>query len=144
MVPSKNIKTLDIWTSVAVLDSCDYFFGTDMEPEFIEFLRQCIKDNNLHAFYTCWEWICLRADVLEDDKNECQKHKARGLYRRATTVHHIKHVKEYPELALSRFYIDEQGKQQRQLISLCSRCHGEEHPEKKTGSGKKFLTEERW
>jgi 5-methylcytosine-specific restriction protein A len=119
--------------------------GAAMTPKFLEFLLQCITDDNLHAFYTCWEWICLRIDVLKDDKNECQYCKKRGLYKRATTVHHIKRIKQFPELALSKFYIDEQGNKQRQLISLCSKCHELEHPERRFKAADKiFLTEERW
>lgn len=39
---------------------------------------------------------------------------------RATMVHHIKPIKEHPELALS---LDN-------LMSLCDQCHDEMHPEK--------------
>ena len=40
--------------------------------------------------------------------------------RQATTVHHIKHYDEYPELALNND----------NLISLCEACHNNMHPEK--------------
>lgn len=40
--------------------------------------------------------------------------------RDATTVHHIKHLDEHPELAL----VDSN------LISLCADCHNKAHPEK--------------
>lgn len=48
---------------------------------------------------------------------ECRKY---GRHREAVTVHHIKHVDEYPELA----YIDSN------LESLCNACHNKMHPEK--------------
>lgn len=109
------------------------------------FVRQCIADNNVHAFYTCWEWLRVRAEVLLADKYECQKCKARGKYKRATMVHHVKHLRDFPELALSKSYIDENGVEQRQLISLCNQCHEEEHPERKHSAEKiEPLTPERW
>lgn len=112
----------------------------------LDFIKKCIAENNLHAFYTWSGWLNLRMAVLEEDKNECQKCKARGGYTRATMVHHVKHVKKYPELALSKYYIDENGDEKRQLISLCDLCHDEEHPERLRGrmKKKKLLTQERW
>ena len=47
--------------------------------------------------------------------------------RQATTVHHIKHYDEYPELALEND----------NLISLCDACHNYFHPEKAQKSNKK-------
>ena len=117
--------------------------GAAMSPELLKFLLQCIADDNLHAFYTCWEWVCIRTDVLKDDKYECQKHKAKGKYKKATTVHHVKHVRQHPELALSKQYTDEHGNKPRQLISLCRDCHEEEHPERAL-KFKQQLNEERW
>jgi 5-methylcytosine-specific restriction endonuclease McrA len=116
-----------------------------MTPEFLEFVILCIKENNTHAFYISGEWTDRREDVLDDDKYECQQCKKRGKYKRATMVHHVKHLKDHPELALSLFYIDEHGKLQRQLISLCNTCHEEEHPERRRSQkNKKPLTPERW
>jgi len=40
-------------------------------------------------------------------------------------VHHIKHLKDFPELAL----VDSN------LESLCFTCHNEEHPEKLAAAG---------
>ena len=50
----------------------------------------------------------------------CQQCKRYGKAVQATTVHHIKHADEYPELA----YDD------KNLISLCEGCHNKQHPEK--------------
>jgi hypothetical protein len=116
-----------------------------MTLELLEFVRQCIADDNVHAFYTCWVWLKRREEILELDKRECQYCKARGKYKRATTVHHAKHLKEYPELALNLYYIDDDGRQQRQLISTCFDCHEEQHPERRKNFGDiERLTPERW
>ena len=92
------------------------------------------------------QWLRERNDVLVGDKHECQKCKAKGKYTRAVLVHHVKHVRSFPELALEKFYIDEDGTRRRQLISLCDQCHDEEHPERLKGRirKKKTLTQERW
>ena len=96
------------------------------------------------SFYESKEWRALRKEVLKADKYECQVCKAKGKYERATIVHHVKHLDEHPELALERYYMDEHGKKQRQLISVSKDCHENEcHPERLRHT-KKPLTKERW
>jgi len=58
--------------------------------------------------------------ILRRDKYLCQRCKRYGRMRQATVVHHIKHLDEYPELALDPS----------NLVSLCADCHNKEHPEK--------------
>lgn len=70
--------------------------------------------------YTSYKWKKKREHILRRDMYQCQKCKRYGRMREATTVHHIKHADEYPELA----YTDSN------LISLCEACHNKEHPEK--------------
>ena len=117
-----------------------------MNKDILAFIKKCIEENNLHAFYTWSGWLNLRAEVLEENKNECQKCKARGKYSRATMVHHVKHVRQFPELALSKYYIDDTGEKKKQLVPLCDSCHDDEHPERLKGrvKKKKPLTIERW
>lgn len=112
-----------------------------MQAPDVDYVRKCIDDNNLHRFYTWAPWINLRAEVLRDDKGECQTCKRRGIYAKATHVHHLKHVRKHPELALVK--IMPGGT--RQLVSLCKACHELEHPERmrKGGCGEP-ITEERW
>lgn len=104
--------------------------------ELVKWINSLIKDNNIKAFYNSALWEHIRAEALERDNNECQKCKDRGKYSAANCVHHKKHVKKHPELALS---IDN-------LMSLCNSCHDEEHPEKlrKNKSKPRFINEERW
>lgn len=116
-----------------------------LDNELMQFAIQCVHNNNLHALYTCWDWLKLRYEVLRDDKHECQCCKAQGKYTKATMVHHEKPVKEYPELAFSKIYVDEDGKERRQLISLCNSCHEEKHPARRLKAAKvRPITEERW
>lgn len=85
------------------------------------------------AFYHTTKWKHKRKEILKRDHNSCQMCRQKGKYSRATTVHHKKHLKDIPELALT----DDN------LISLCGECHEYMHPEKhrkKIG----YRNEERW
>jgi 5-methylcytosine-specific restriction endonuclease McrA len=115
------------------------------EYEVGQWIRSLIEADNVHAFYTSGEWLHLKDDVLEEYKHECQDCKDRGKYTKATIVHHVKHLRKYPELALSKTYIDENGKEKLQLKPVCKDCHEYvEHPERLQWNKKKPLTEERW
>lgn len=108
-------------------------------------IRQWIADRNVLQFYVSYDWKKKREEVLALDKHECQKCKARGVYTRATIVHHVKHLRDRPDLALSIWHIQPDGTKVRQLVSLCDRCHEEEHPERlKQYRKQKPITEERW
>ncbi|HID0883028.1 TPA: HNH endonuclease [Clostridium botulinum] len=98
-------------------------------------LLVAIKQGNTNIFYKSTEWLNKRNNILKRDNNECQRCKSFGGYHKAECVHHIKHLKDFPELALT----DEN------LTSLCYSCHNIEHPEKlHLNVKKKFINEERW
>ena len=65
------------------------------------------------AFYHTREWRKMRAEIL--------------------TVHHVKHRKDAPELALT----------ESNLMSLCQECHEDMHPEFRY-KPKGFQNHERW
>ena len=71
-------------------------------------------------FYNSKKWKRKRETILRRDKYRCVMCKRYGRLTPATTVHHIKHYDEYPELALK----DDN------LVSLCHSCHEKAHPEK--------------
>lgn len=117
-----------------------------MTQRFLQWLKEQIASGNVHRFYLTGEWKAKSKEVLELDRHECQVCKARGRYRRAELVHHEKHVKRFPELALEIYYIDSDGQRKRNLRSVCKRCHEYEcHPERlKKKSKERFTTTERW
>ena len=84
-------------------------------------------------FYATAAWHRVRAAAINRDGGMCQAcmRKFRdGIIqrpRRAEMVHHKIPVKERPELALD---LDN-------LVSLCNRCHAEEHPEKYRGESER-------
>ena len=85
------------------------------------------------AFYHTTRWKHKRKDILKRDHYSCCMCRQKGKYTRATTVHHVKHLKDAPEMALT----DDN------LISLCGDCHEEMHPEKHKRK-KGYENDERW
>lgn len=113
-----------------------------ISPILLRKLVALIQAGEEFKFYSWPEWRELRAEVLRLDKHECQRcRQLRHRYRPAKIVHHVKHLKDRPDLALSVY-----DGVQRQLISVCKDCHEELHPE----SQRQFrtlavpITEERW
>ena len=99
--------------------------------DLVMWIRKLISINKIVLFYKNKHWKHLRQEVLNDQRNECQMCKDKGLFEPATMVHHIKYVKEHPELALTKS----------NLMALCSNCHYLIHH---TIVHKKQLNEEKW
>jgi len=117
-----------------------------ISPTRLEQLRALISTGNEASFYQWGAWAGpdgIRQAVLKLDRYECQLCKARGRYSRGTIVHHVKHLRDRPDLALS-LYDPDTG--ERQLITVCKACHEAEHPEslRQTAAPKPPLTPERW
>lgn len=77
--------------------------------------------------YSSQPWKAKRKKILRRDEYLCQWCKRYGRRVDATTVHHIEHYEDRPDLAL----VDSN------LISLCDKCHNKAHPEK---GGKRHRT----
>lgn len=108
-----------------------------MTPSLLSKLKQNLNDNEVYKFYQTKEWKFLRSQVRKRNNNECQQCKKNGKQSRADMVHHIKEVRQYPELALDSTNCE----------PLCNSCHNREHPEKLANYQnkiKKFQNEERW
>lgn len=98
-----------------------------MTKEDIDFATKCINDKDVHRFYCSTKWQRIRDKVMRLDHYECQLCKSKyHRIRKASMVHHVHHLEDYPNLALEIY--DEEGN--RNLISLCNSCHNEVHPEK--------------
>lgn len=110
------------------------------------YIRKLIEENKIEEFYQTDDWKELRAEVLEELHNECQECLKHGeLTTEELCVHHVNEVKDRPDLALSKFYIDSDGNQQRQLIPLCKICHNKVHKKLEKWQKKdKFTNEELW
>lgn len=110
------------------------------------YIKSLIESDEVEKFYATDDWKELRAEVLRDFHNECQECLKKGRYTRADCVHHINEVRVRPDLALSRYYLDDKGRRQYNLIPLCNICHNIAHPEKGLKGNKKerFVNKERW
>lgn len=99
--------------------------------ELVQWVNTFIRNNNVHGFYVSTPWKHKRLEILYQQNNECQVCKAKGLYSKADTVHHIKYLRKHPELALTDI----------NLMALCYNCHFEIHHKNKP---KLQLNEEKW
>ena len=118
-----------------------------------EWIRELISKDELWRFYKTKEWIKLKRSILKEHHYECAECRKLGVITRhdgdrlLSTVHHVCHVREHPELALSRWYKDyETGEMKENLIPVCKACHNKLHPEKRKFriSPDRFVNEERW
>ena len=107
-----------------------------------QWVQALISQNDLHRFYVSTPWLKLRAEILQEYKNECQHCKTKGWYKKANTVHHVQYVRRHPSLALSKTYIW-QGEECINLIPLCHSCHEEVHGYRQKKK-KEPLCPERW
>jgi hypothetical protein len=99
-----------------------------------------------YMFYNSRGWRNLANEIKREQNNECQLCKARGRVGMAQIVHHVKHLRERPDLAYSRYFTDESGLRQRQLLAVCFLCHEEVHgiTTMKEKTYKRYSNEERW
>lgn len=105
-------------------------------------LLQAIKKGNTHYFYTSWTWRTKRKEILERDSKECQLCKREGKVTTGTkdkslVVHHIKELKDRPDLALT----------DKNLLTVCKDCHENVCHPNRLGNyqeKKRFMNEERW
>ncbi len=116
-----------------------------MTAKQLEKLHALIDIGQEDRFYSWKAWKRLSLVVrTKIDRNECTRCKARGKYTPAAVVHHVKHLRDRPDLALS-IYDPDTG--ERQLESLCRACHEAMHPERLAPAWTpkaQVLTEERW
>ena len=112
------------------------------KPRELNRIKDLIAQGKENIWYNSASWEHVKA-VLKLDCHECQLCKAKGRYSKAVIVHHVKHLKDRPDLALS-IYDPETG--ERQLLSVCKKCHEEVHPEsqRQCTSLKEPITIERW
>lgn len=107
-------------------------------------IRDLINSGRVAEFYNDRYWRNLAADIIEEHHNECQMCKAEHRLTPATMVHHVKYLKEFPELAYSRTYIDDTGAEQIQLLPLCHDCHEKAHKRGAYAPKSGYTNAEKW
>lgn len=118
--------------------------------DLVKWLEYLISIDRLDKFYHSKYFKAVKKEVLKEQHYECQRCKERGkltivkpTIKRSGVVHHVKYVRMFPELALSKYYYDRFGNKQKQLIVLCNECHELEH-ERAYKREDKYSNQERW
>lgn len=111
-----------------------------------EWIRQLIRDNKLYLFYKTPEWLALRDEIMADHHYECEDCAEKGKLTRADMVHHEYEVREYPDMALTRYVEDAEGERREVMHPLCNQCHNDRHGRTLKGNAAKRppVTTERW
>ena len=124
-----------------------------------KWIRELIEKDELWRFYKSKDWIRLKTSILKAAHYECAECRRQGKITRydigedgqkklVSTVHHVCHVKDHPELALSRTYRDLETREEKaNLIPVCKACHNKLHPEKRRHYQRQaecFTNVERW
>ena len=98
--------------------------------ELVQWITYLLSIDKIDRFYHSKYFLHIKNEVMKEQHYECQRCKEQGKLTivkpdgsKSGVVHHVKEVKKNPELALSKYYTDEYGRQQRQLIVLCNECH---------------------
>lgn len=109
-----------------------------------EQIKTLIKSGDVSRFYNDRAWRKLSHSVMSEQHNECQECRKKGRYSRAIVVHHVNHLRKRPDLAYSRTYTDNNGKEHIQLIALCHDCHERIHGRGAYKRSKGFWNKEKW
>ena len=97
-----------------------------MTPDKLARLTAMLAAGRENVWYNSGDWAAVKAAVKRIDHNDCLICKAMGRRRATHIVHHVRHLRDRPDLALS-IYDPDTG--ERQLICVCKRCHELLHPE---------------
>lgn len=120
------------------------------------YINNLIDKDELWRFYKTDDWLMLKNSILNEHHHECAICKSKGKITRydidkqgrkklISTVHHVMEVRDYPEMALSRYYYDSKGEQHDQLIPICKSCHNIIHKKGfKSARERHYRNKERW
>lgn len=114
-----------------------------MTPDKLARLTALLAAGRENVWYNSSDWGTVREAVKQMDHCECLVCKAMGRHSPVRVVHHVKHLKDRPDLALS---IIDPATGERQLLSVCKQCHELLHPEsqRQYRPSKPSVTAERW
>ncbi|MES9780301.1 HNH endonuclease signature motif containing protein [Bacillus thuringiensis] len=108
-----------------------------MKPLTIQEINKLYEQDNIIKFYKHPYWRKhIRMLALERDNSECQECKRKGKYSKGRNVHHIKELRDRPDLAYTLSNLE----------TLCIQCHNKEHNKEKNIVKKRctIVDEERW
>ena len=113
-----------------------------LTPVKLAHLVALLASGKENTWYNSGDWQAVR-DAVKRIDHECIICKTAGRHSVTRYVHHVKHLRDRPDLALS-IYDPDTG--ERQLICVCKQCHELLHPEsqRQYRPSKPPITAERW
>ena len=97
-------------------------------------IRSLIEADRTDVFYNSKPWRRLSRRIIRKARGECQLCRAEHRLTRAVLVHHVKSLREHPELAY----------EPSNLMPLCHDCHERMHKRGLYAERIGFINEERW
>ncbi|MFV1455172.1 HNH endonuclease [Bacillus mycoides] len=93
-----------------------------LQPLTVQEIIKLYEQDKIVKFYKHRYWYKhIRLKALERDNNECQACKRLGKYSKGRNVHHIKELRDRPDLAYELSNLE----------TLCIQCHNAEHKKEK-------------
>ena len=99
-----------------------------------EQIKTMIAAGDVSPFYKSRAWRGLALKIIKMRHNECEMCKQRGRYTPAKLVHHVKPLKQAPELAYDS----------NNLMALCHDCHEAIHERGIYAESKGYRNAEKW
>lgn len=109
----------------------------------VQDLRNLISEGKVSKFYESRQWKQLSRQVIAEYHGECFLCRQQKKLTKAVLVHHVRPLREYPELAYSRTYQDKGG-EYIQLMPLCFDCHERIHRRGAYAKPAGYQNEEKW
>lgn len=106
-------------------------------------IKQMFARGKKDIFYNSYEWRKLSAEVRKEHHNECLRCAEKGKCSPSEIAHHVKPLRQFPDLAYEKIYFDENGEAHMQLMPLCLECHNEIHG-RTYSNVNGFMNEEKW
>lgn len=101
----------------------------------LEQIQKMISNNDLSPFYKDDRtWRSLALEIIRINHNECAMCRQQGKYTPAKLVHHIKPLRQAPELAYDRD----------NLMPLCHDCHERIHERGAYSKRQGYRNTEKW
>lgn len=97
-------------------------------------IRVLIAENRTEVFYNSKPWRRLSRRMIKAAHGECRMCSDAHRLTPAVLVHHIKHLREHPELAYT----------ESNLMPLCHDCHERIHGRGIYATREGFSNEEKW
>lgn len=109
----------------------------------VDYLKILISSGQTSKFYKSKAWQKLSRQVIKENHGECFLCRQRKKLNKAVLVHHVRPLKQHPELAYSRTYTDSDG-EHIQLMPLCWDCHERIHERGIYTAPKGYTNGEKW